>query len=492
MHLWNLQKREAHKLFNLVKNEYLKIFYKKTTYVFLIICILLTVFIDFLFSTINSDDYFYEDTFEVYEEMHIISDDFQDKLTQKEIELYKALGFESYSDASYTWYETAVYNIVNNHLIFPYYMESDTYGTDYFYSPSDKELELRDISKDLDFAKRMEEALLADDYKKFFEISKEAASYNISMGYEQYSEHDLECYSYIIENDINPNEFSKFTMTFSEFISSKTDYDNMLETVKNGDYVSPLDIESITCRYMLNKHIVDNRVKHYILDGEDINEYTGNSFIFSMLHSSLICSVSGIFVIIIAAGIFSKEFSKGTIKFLLLNPVKRAKIFWSKYITCISLLIVCVAAFFGIHMVFSILFSGSDGTSGVFLSYADGQVQQESIILYSLKNYLLSIISVVTSVTLAFTISSLIKNSALAISLSFICEFLGSTIVGFLTLLKQDWARYLIFANTDLAGISSGSLLFAGQTLTFSLIVLAVYMIVFLLTAYDSFTKKNI
>ena len=68
----------------------------------------------------------------------------------------------------------------------------------------------------------------------------------------------------------------------------------------------------------------------------------------------------------------------------------------------------------------------------------------------------------------------------------------GNTIMLVLNQLKQDWGRYLIFANTDLASIMDGSSLFPSHTLTFAVTVIVAHMAVFLLTAWDGFTKKSV
>ena len=55
-----------------------------------------------------------------------------------------------------------------------------------------------------------------------------------------------------------------------------------------------------------------------------------------------------------------------------------------------------------------------------------------------------------------------------------------------------DGGRYLPFSNTDLASIAAGTPLFPNQTLTFAVVVLLVYMGLFLLIAYDGFTRREV
>lgn len=95
--------------------------------------------------------------------------------------------------------------------------------------------------------------------------------------------------------------------------------------------------------------------------------------------------------------------------------------------------------------------------------------------------------------TLAFAISSLVRSSALAIGVSLFAMLAGSGGVLFMkNILQIDWVRYTIFANTDLNSIVTGSTPFASQTVGFALLVIAAHMVVFLLTAWDGFVRREV
>ena len=51
--------------------------------------------------------------------------------------------------------------------------------------------------------------------------------------------------------------------------------------------------------------------------------------------------------------------------------------------------------------------------------------------------------------TMAFMISAVFRNSSLAIGLSIFLMFTGAELTGLLAM-KFDWAKYVLFANTDL------------------------------------------
>ncbi len=486
-------------MLNLIRNEYAKIFRKISTYVILIICLLVSVGIGFLIQLeydYFDDDYYYEESLADEYKRYENSDDLYDKMEAMVLKVFIDLGYENYSDVP-EWIIGATYDAVHSHVIYKYYDDADEKTKEIY----EKEygISIKDI--DVSYEKQVGESKLAcinsKDYKGYSQKCMEYMDYikvkNIDLYNEYFTSADYEYHKYIVEKDINPEEDKERIDIIRSYTAAKAEYDSLIEQQKQGQGVKEYELEKYKEQYEVYKYILDNNIKYYHTDEfEDGWRMPTNKFITALIANTTVASMAGIFVMIIAAGIVANEFSNGTIKFLLINPVKRAKIFWSKYITCISLLAVALVSFFIIHLLFSMITCGADGIGGVYVYYNEGVVGEQSIIMYSLEQYLLSGISILVSVTLAFTISSLMRSNAVAIAISVAIEFLGATITLFLWEFGHDWARYLVFANTDLAGISKGQSMFPGQDVGFSFTVLAIYFVIFLLTAYDGFKKKEI
>lgn len=201
--------------------------------------------------------------------------------------------------------------------------------------------------------------------------------------------------------------------------------------------------------------------------------------------------VVSMIIIIFAGSSIANEFSTGTVKFLLINPVKRWKIFLSKYVTILSMSIMLVLAFFVTNTLCSGLFFGLSDIIAPYLYVSNGAVHSLPGLLFILWQYLLGSVNLVVMGTLAFAISSLLRNSAVAIGVSVFVMLAGSTIIAFMSALQLDWARFFIFANTDLNAIINGSSSFPNMTVGFSLSVIAVHMIIFFLTAWDGFMRRE-
>jgi ABC-2 type transport system permease protein len=87
-------------------------------------------------------------------------------------------------------------------------------------------------------------------------------------------------------------------------------------------------------------------------------------------------------------------------------------------------------------------------------------------------------------------IGSVFRSSSLAIGLSIFLLFVGTPIVLFLS--KYEIAKYILFTHTDLTGYITGNLYVPGMTWTLSLVVLTVYMLLFLVISFWSFTKRDV
>ncbi|MCA1064385.1 ABC transporter permease subunit (plasmid) [Rossellomorea sp. AcN35-11] len=207
---------------------------------------------------------------------------------------------------------------------------------------------------------------------------------------------------------------------------------------------------------------------------------------------SFTVSLIGLFSIIVAASIVASEFSWGTIKLLMIRPISRTKILLSKYITVMlfgtSLLLLLFVVSFLVGIV---LFGGVKESA--HLAYVNGEVIEQNIVLYLVETYLLKTIDVVMMATMAFMISTVFRNSSLAIGVSLFLLFMGGNLTTLLAM-KFDWAKYSLFANTDLTQYTGGFArpIVDGMTMGFSVAMIFIYFIVFHALTFVVFNKRDI
>ena len=200
----------------------------------------------------------------------------------------------------------------------------------------------------------------------------------------------------------------------------------------------------------------------------------------------------GYIMLALAGSCVANEFSQGTIKFLLINPVKRGKIFAAKYFTVITMGLLLMLITLIISIPVTGIFFGFDGFTAPYLEVVKEDVVVKSSMIHMVKTYLIASVGMVIMSTMAFMISCLAKSSVLAIIVGFIMSSVGATISMIMSSFHIDWGRYLIFANTDVLGIHNGTTSFPNQTMGVALVVIAVHMAVFLLTGWDAFTRRSV
>lgn len=228
----------------------------------------------------------------------------------------------------------------------------------------------------------------------------------------------------------------------------------------------------------------DYRIQH------NISPYPDPGLDRVLMHSESLIIMVIIFTIIVAGGSVAGEFSSGTIKLLLIRPVSRAKILLAKYIAVMLYALLLFLLLFISSFVLGAIFFGFSGLENPTLYYVDGQVLARSAIEMTWMNYGFGAVVLLIWVTLAFMISSVFRNSSLAIGLSMFIYFIS---VPATELLKNfSWSKYLIFPHIDLSVYFNGQPPMEGLTLGFSIAVLLVYFFIFHLLSFFVFKKRDV
>jgi ABC-2 type transport system permease protein len=255
------------------------------------------------------------------------------------------------------------------------------------------------------------------------------------------------------------------------------------EALKRQLESSPLKME----REYYKKQIAINeyRIEHDIPLKEKYNAW---SFV---KDSSDLIILAGLFTIIVSAGIVASELTWGTVKLLLIRPINRSKILLSKYLTVLVFALLMLTILFVFSALLGGILFGMPEKTIPYLNYFDGEVVEQGMVVHLLIYYGLSSIEMIMLTTMAFMISSVFRNSSLAIGLSLFLMFTGSQFTALLSI-KFSWAKYILFANTNLMQYVEGFPLLEGMTISFSIIVLLVYYLIFLFLAFYVFKKRDV
>lgn len=240
-------------------------------------------------------------------------------------------------------------------------------------------------------------------------------------------------------------------------------------------------INSLKSTMAMNQYRIDHNLKP--AQGETLWNFVEQA----APNAALLISI---FTIIVVSTSIASEFDTGTIKLLLIRPIYRTEVLLSKYISTLLFAVFCLVALFIFSwLVGGIMFSFG-GATEAHLSYINGTVYQTSWLLAIWKSYLLSCVSLFMMVTFAGLIASAFRNGGLAIGLSIFLLMASSIIVSLLE--RYSWVKYVLFANTDLTQYTTGTPLRSEMTLGFSLGVLAVYYVIFVIIGWLFYTKRDI
>ncbi|MDL4841100.1 ABC transporter permease [Aquibacillus rhizosphaerae] len=211
-----------------------------------------------------------------------------------------------------------------------------------------------------------------------------------------------------------------------------------------------------------------------------------------LYENTFLASVISLFTIIVAAGIIANEFKWGTIKLLLIRPASRLKILASKYISILVFALTLLLFLIVVSWTVGAILFGVDGlSSNAVILQLDGTYEQIDLFKETIIAYGFKMVNLVMMATFAFMISTIFRSSGMAIGLAIFLMFAGNGVVLFVS--QYDWAKYILFANTDLSQYTGGSEpAIEGMTMAFSIIVLLVYYCIFLAASWWAFTKRDV
>ncbi|MFC4104142.1 ABC transporter permease [Paenibacillus xanthanilyticus] len=198
-----------------------------------------------------------------------------------------------------------------------------------------------------------------------------------------------------------------------------------------------------------------------------------------------------LFTVIVAGDSLAGEFSTGTIKLLLIRPASRLKILVSKYISMILFgLLLLVVLFVVSVLINGLLYQFKDMALPLVTTDAAGNAMEKSMVANLWQTYLLNGVSTILFVTMAFMISAAFRSSAMAIGFSIFALFAGTLLTELIQI--YSWSKYVLFANLDLSMYLDGRPYQDGMTLTFSILVLTAYFVVFNLVSWLVFTRRDV
>lgn len=162
-----------------------------------------------------------------------------------------------------------------------------------------------------------------------------------------------------------------------------------------------------------------------------------------------------LFCVMIASGIVSSEHSKGTVRLLLMRPVKRWKILLSKYAMVLSLGFGMALLSTLLYLAGNMITYGAADLANPMYTIVNGTVVESSFLLFLLRDVSFVFISVVFAISLAFAASTIFKNTALSVIFGVVTCFASTPILLIAGQLKLKWVMYTPFPYLSLSGYTT-------------------------------------
>ena len=200
-------------------------------------------------------------------------------------------------------------------------------------------------------------------------------------------------------------------------------------------------------------------------------------------------------IVLVAGAIVSDEFNKGTIKLLLVRPYKRSKILLAKFITVLITLLATIIVVCILQFIISGIFFGFNSLNIPVAEYNfnSGKIIEMSIFKKMLIQIAGKLPIYILLGTLAFSLSTLFNNTAVAISVALLGYMSSDIINQFAYYFKIKWLKFFVTPNWDFTQFYFGKLPnMEGITLLFSAAICLVYFIIMLTYSFLVFKHRNI
>ena len=486
---------------NLIKNELTKIFKKKTIYITMVLILLLIIFINCINKYSNSSSYSVSFSVPMYSESYINS--LKEELSnlnpekpsdvtlyinlKSELDLYNIM--EKYKDSDWKL------SIINDRIS-PYITEINTYT----YGAEKSEEQARKATEEMEsIIAKLDE----NDWKYFANEDLQNAKNKIEeLNKKKAQTQDTE----IIKGLNNEIENAKVEKEIAEYRLKKNipyGVDNLNIALTRYQSASETlilyDIENKELEFEeqkeYNEALATKEENKYIIEtGVDINKSDSLKGSLQYFYSQY-----GVFILVviimIAGTIVSEEWGKGTIKLLLVKPYTRTQILLSKFLTVLIIsAFVIVSTILMQILVGGILFGFESLFEPVVVyNLSTNVIQEMNIFAYLGIQTLTQLPIIILLATLAFAISTIFSNSALAITVSLL-GYMGASIINQLAIAYNlTFMKYFVTMNWDLSQYLFGGLPYMeGMNLITSIIVCVVYLLIMLIPTFIIFKKRNI
>lgn len=460
-------------MIRLMKNEILKLVKKKSfyvvTFIFILFCILTNIVYQSSFDSIQEEEVDVEEIELENKELDLENNDdlllYVENLTILKMEELK----QEYSNSSADYLiDHFLYNTI-------YHMYEATYILD-----DDELAQAYSLQLDEEVGR-----VSRDDWESFVleRISYLEERIEESEGTEQERYQALlDLAIYRRENKINYDEDSYLNQALLFLEENTFEYVNLL----HDDDLSKEEESRLS---FLEEEMT---IRKYILEHQEdiLNDTTLRAVLINFPAEFGLFIL--IYVIMIAGSIVSEEYTRGTIKYLLVKPFKRRTILTSKLLVVLLMIPVIMLFMSVVEILLGGIQLGFDSLSVPVLLYVDGTITIYSVLGYLASLLLSSLPMYLVIGVLGFMISTITSSTSAAITISFLFYLLGNVISNLALVYDLPIFKGFVSLYWDFSYLVSHTGQPYGASIGQSILIVGIYLVVMLCIAYVTFVKKDV
>lgn len=464
---------------NLVKNEIIKIVRKKSFYIILIVVLAYIVLSNVMYKYVYTSDY------EYYDESYV--ENLKDRISSLNLDNQQDLDMYVNDKTELDTYEllkqydkgTWQYKLILEKAS-SYLSEINTYT----YKIKDEEA----LNEAKETYNKFTERLKANDWKGFVQDeldelkkSQEGLSENEK---DQSTLIQIEVLEMRLKNEIAYGDDYK-NAALSRYQQNQLEV-NELSNKNNKSYEEEKAYQSAKEDAEKSRYAIEQSKDIY--NTSDAREFLLN--VFSKYELFIIITI-----VLIAGAIVSDEFNKGTIKSLLVRPYSRTKILLAKFITVLITVLFIMVVTVILQFIIGGISFGFDSLSipNVVYNFKTGKIMEVGILKSIICTGLGKLPIYVLLGTLAFALSTLFNNTAVAITITLLGYMASSIVNQFAYYYDMEWLKFFVTPNWDFTQFFYGNLpLIKGMSIPLSIIICLVYFVIMIIPTFVVFNKRNI
>ena len=184
----------------------------------------------------------------------------------------------------------------------------------------------------------------------------------------------------------------------------------------------------------------------------------------------------------VAGTILSNEYQNGTLKLIMIRPISRSALLFSKWLTVILYLLYLFILAFAASMALGSLLFGFEGFG------ANGHMFSAIMLKYAM-----AFTEAFMIVTFTYMVSVVFKNGAFSIGVGIAALLGGKLVTEVFRLLEWKGGIFLLFANTKLDQYFFGNKpVYDEMSFSYSMIILGLHFFFFYGVAWWFFVKRDI